>query len=52
MVNQIYFKNVTDLYPICQQGGFQGSLQDFMALNIGQVFAYINIVVSGDYTEH
>jgi|14_taG_2_1085336.scaffolds.fasta_scaffold46918_2 hypothetical protein len=52
MINKIYFKNVSDLYPICQKGGFKGSLENFMTLNIGQVFAYINIVRSGDYTEH
>ncbi len=52
MVNKIYFKKVADLYPICKQAGFPGTLEDFFLLNIGQVFAYINIFVSGDYTEH
>lgn len=52
MVNKIYFKKITDLYPICKQAGFQGSIEDFMRLNIGQVFAYVNIVILGDYTEH
>lgn len=52
MINQIFFKKVADLYPICKLGGFSGSLDEFMTLNIGQVFAYINIYMSGDFTEH
>lgn len=52
MLKTIYFKKISDLYPICMQGGFQGSYDDFLMLNIGQVFTYISIVVSGDYTVH
>lgn len=52
MINQIFFKSLKDLYSICIKAGFSGTYEDFLNMNMGQVFAYINIFASGDYTEH
>ena len=51
MVNQIFFKSITDLYYRCMAAGFSGTYEDFLKMSIGQVLAYINITPDNT-TEH
>lgn len=52
MIQKIYFKNIPDLYVVCQEAGFLGTYEEFLNLNIGQVFAYINILTFGSKVEN
>jgi len=43
MKQALYFRKLSDIYELIQWGGFQGTYDDFLALNIGQVMRYVRI---------
>ena len=46
MKQALYFRKLSDIYELIQWGGFQGSYEDFLALNIGEVMIYVRIAYS------
>tara|TARA_B100000282_G_C31672997_1_gene463112 strand:- start:403 stop:570 length:168 start_codon:yes stop_codon:yes gene_type:complete len=45
MVNQIFFKKLKDLYFLCLLVGFKGTYEEFLLLQAGDLFNYINLYV-------
>lgn len=42
----LYYRNLEDLYVLIQVAGWQGTWDDFLKLNIGQVMGYVQVALS------
>jgi hypothetical protein len=41
----LYYRNLEDLYVLIQLAGWQGTWEDFLKLNMGQVMGYARIAL-------
>ena len=41
----LYYRNLKDLYVLIQLAGWQGTWEDFLKLNMGQVMGYARIAL-------